>query len=92
VAELASPGTAVFSMPFAGVDYDVSPDLDAVVSSTGTGLEIRSRDGSLLGASDTSTATGSVVWVSTGILFLDRTDDVLRLVQPEALMVSPAGA
>lgn len=85
IASVSSPGTALNSIPFNGVDYDVSPDTSTVAISTGSGIELWSRDGTFIGASDSSIDTGSVVWRSTGIIFIDQSNDLLRLLDPAAL-------
>ncbi len=85
VASTSSPGTAINSIPFNGVDYDLSPDTSTVAISTGSGIELWSRDGAFIGASDSSIDTGSVVWRSTGIIFIDQSNDLLRLLDPAAL-------
>jgi hypothetical protein len=86
VAERTSPGTPRWTLPFSGVDYDISPDVDRVVISTGNGLEIWSLDGELLGASGTSIQTGSVLWLSGGIILLDQTNGIMRLLDPAQIV------
>lgn len=85
IASVSSPGTAISTVPFSGVDYDLSPDASTVAISNGSGIELWSRDGTFIGASDSSIDTGSVVWRSTGIIFIDQTNDLLRLLDPAAL-------
>ncbi len=63
----------------------VPGDTSTVAISTGSGIELWSRDGAFIGASDSSIDTGSVVWRSTGIIFIDQSNDLLRLLDPAAL-------
>jgi hypothetical protein len=85
VADQSAPGTPISTIPFSGVDYDLSPDTETVVISTGRGLEIWSRGGDLLGTSGGGIQTGSVVWLGEGIYVIDLTNGVIRLVDPAAL-------
>lgn len=85
VARQDSPGTAVMTLPFGGVDFDISPDMDAIVISTGEGVEIWNMDGQPLGASARTIRTGSVLWLSSGIVFIDQTNGTIRLLDPAAL-------
>src|SRR5665811_257090 len=82
VATASSPGDALSSIPFNGVDYDLSERNQAVVISTGSGLEIYDLGGSLIAASDTSVATGSVLWLRDGIVFIDKTNSAIRTLDP----------
>ncbi|HYH13400.1 MAG TPA: hypothetical protein VD789_13665, partial [Thermomicrobiales bacterium] len=85
IAEQRSPGTAIATIPFGGVDFDISPDMDAVVVSTGNGIEIWSLDGQRIGASADTLQTGSVLWLSSGIVFIDQTNGNIRLLDPAVL-------
>lgn len=85
VADVSSPGSAISAIPFNGLDYDLSPDTGTIAISTGSGIELWSRDGNLVGASDTTIATGSLLWRSSGIVFIDLTNDLIRLVDPAQL-------
>jgi len=85
IASVSSPGTAISSIPYNGVDYDLSPDTSTVAISTGSGIELWTSDGAFIGASDSSIDTGSVVWRSTGIIFIDQSNDLLRLLEPADL-------
>lgn len=73
IANLASPGDAVVEIPFAGVDYDVSPDVTQVVVNTGQALEIYSTEGALRQAYDAGAIEiGGVLWLRDGIVYEDR--------------------
>ena len=85
VAPQDAPGSPIVAIPFSGVDFDISPAVDRIVVSTGSGLEIYTFDGELVGRSGTGVKTGSVVWLSGGIVFIDLTNNTIRLVDPAAL-------
>jgi hypothetical protein len=85
IADQSAPGTPVATIPFSGVDWDISPDNDRIVVSTGSGLQLWTFGGEQVGSSGTQTQTGSVIWRSSGIITLDLTNGVMRLVDPASL-------
>jgi hypothetical protein len=85
IANQASPGTALATIPFTGVDFDLSPDNQQVVISTGSGLQLWTIGGQQIGSSAATIRTGSVLWRSSGIILLDLTNGVMRLVDPASL-------
>jgi hypothetical protein len=85
IASVDDPGTAISAIPFNGVDYDISPDGSQVVISTGSTIDIYSVDsvdGQLLSSWDAgNTQTGSVLWLDSGIVYVDESTGTVRQIQ-----------
>ncbi|MGB3305415.1 MAG: zf-HC2 domain-containing protein [Thermomicrobiales bacterium] len=72
---------SVTTLPFSGVDYDLSPGGDQVVVSTGSGIELLDRGGNVTGtfANAQGIATGSVLWMPDGTIdFVDQSSGQIR--------------
>jgi hypothetical protein len=69
------------------VGYDISPDGSQVAISDGSTISVYGLDGSLRGsfANSGGIRIGSLVWRSDGIEFIDRTNGVIRVVDPAKL-------
>ncbi|MGI8482912.1 MAG: hypothetical protein ACR2OU_01445 [Thermomicrobiales bacterium] len=68
------------TIPFTGVDYDLSPNLDQVVVSTGSGIEILDMTGQVVETFPNvqNISIGSVLWVNNTIEFVDLTTGEIR--------------
>ncbi|HWV35445.1 MAG TPA: hypothetical protein VNZ55_07430, partial [Thermomicrobiales bacterium] len=72
---------SITTLPFSGVDYDLSPGGDQVVVSTGSGIELLDRGGNVIGtfANAQGIATGSVLWMPDGTIdFVDQSSGQIR--------------
>ncbi|MGI8486081.1 MAG: zf-HC2 domain-containing protein, partial [Thermomicrobiales bacterium] len=70
----------VTTIPFTGVDYDLSPNLDQVVVSTGSGIEILDMSGQVVETfpNAQNISVGSVLWVNNTIEFVDLNAGEIR--------------
>ena len=70
----------VTTIPFTGVDYDLSPNGDQVVVSTGSGIEILDLSGQVTATfpNAQNISIGSVLWVNSTIEFVDQTSGEIR--------------
>ncbi|MDP8909043.1 MAG: hypothetical protein M3N47_07980, partial [Chloroflexota bacterium] len=66
------------------VDFDVAPDGERIVISTGATIVITDFEGVELGrySNPAGIEVGSVLWLDDGIYFLDQSNGVLRRVDP----------
>ncbi len=71
-------------LPFSGSDYDFSPDGSRVAVVTGDGIEIWDTAGIVLATypNDDGITLGSLTWLNQGLVFVDLTNGVLRIIQP----------
>lgn len=72
---------SITTLPFNGVDYDLSPGGDQIAVSTGSGIELLDRAGNVLGtfANAQGIATGSVLWMPDGTIdFVDQSSGQIR--------------
>lgn len=73
IAEAESPSSPILALPFGGADFDISPQGDQVVVSTGSSLDVYSRDGALLTSYVAEgMQTGTVLWLNGGIVYEDE--------------------
>jgi len=80
---------SVTTLPFSGVDYDLSPGGDQVVVSTGSGIELLDRGGNVIGtfANAQGIATGSVLWMPDGTIdFVDQSSGQIRSIPVDDAM------
>lgn len=84
LASAQSPGSSTVQIAFTGVDYDFSPNGSQIAVSTGATIEIRDTDGNVVFTfdNDEGIAIGSLAWLSQGLIYVDATNGVLRIVQP----------
>ncbi len=84
VADLGSPGSPILELPFAGSDYDFSPDGSQVAVVTGGGIDILGTSGNLLASlpNEDGIAIGSLAWLSDGLVFVDLSNGVVRIIEP----------
>lgn len=78
IASGDQPGSPILALPFSGPDFDIAPSGDQLVISTGNAIEFYGLDGTLLStyASD-NVQTGSVLWLNSGIVYVDTATGVL---------------
>ena len=85
ISPAADPGNPILTLPYAGVDFDISPSGNRIVMSTGTGIEIYDLQGTLVvryASSDTN--PGSVLWLNSGIVYYDSASGALmQIVNPQ---------
>jgi hypothetical protein len=84
VAPLDAPGEAIAQIPFAGYDFDISPDGSRIAMLSGDGISIFDFSGNLLATipNPEGISVGSLAWLNEGLVFSDVTNGVLRTVQP----------
>ncbi len=84
LASLQSPGTPIATLPFSGGDYDFSPNGDQVAILTDESLQILDLNGNLLATypNPEGVNVGSLTWLNQGIVYVDFTNGVLRVIQP----------
>jgi len=84
LAATSSPGSPMVQLPFSGSDYDFSPDGSRVAVVTGDGIEIWDTAGIVLATypNDDGITLGSLTWLNQGLVFVDLTNGVLRIIQP----------
>lgn len=84
LAPTSSPGSPILQLPYAGSDYDFSPDGSRIAVVTGTGIEIIDTSGSVISTfgNDGGIAIGSLSWLNDGLVFVDLDGGVLRILQP----------
>ncbi|MBA2469981.1 MAG: hypothetical protein H0V37_11305, partial [Chloroflexia bacterium] len=84
LAATSSPGSPVVQVPFAGSDYDFSPDGSRIAVVTGAGIEIQDTAGNVLATypNDDGIVLGSLTWLTDGLVFVDLTSGVLRVIRP----------
>lgn len=70
----------VTTLPFNGVDYDLSPNGDQVVVSTGSGIEMLDMSGQVTATipNAQNISVGSVLWLNNTIEFVDLTSGEIR--------------
>lgn len=84
VAPLDAPGEIMTEIPYAGFDYDLSPDGSQVAILSGDGIAIYDLSGNLITTipNPEGISVGSLTWLHDGIFFSDLTNGTLRVVQP----------
>jgi hypothetical protein len=84
LASLQSPGTPMATLPFGGGDYDFSPNGDQVAILTDEELRIVDLNGNLLVSypNPEGVNVGSLTWLNQGIVYVDFTGNVIRVIQP----------
>ena len=73
VASLEDPGNARGSIGFSGVDYDLAPNGEMLVVSTGSSIQIVDLAGGVIAEypAEGQIWPGGVLWVESGVLFVD---------------------
>ncbi len=84
LASLQAPGTPIATLPFGGGDYDFSPNGDQVAILTDEELRILDLNGTLLVSypNPEGVNVGSLTWLNQGIVYVDFTGNVIRVIQP----------
>jgi hypothetical protein len=84
LASLQAPGTPIATLPFTGGDYDFSPNGDRVAMLSDESLDIYDLDGNLLTSfpNPEGVNVGSLTWLNQGIVYVDFTGNVIRVIQP----------
>nr|MBA2776768.1 hypothetical protein [Chloroflexia bacterium] len=84
LASIQAPGSPFVQVPFSGADYDFSPDGSRIAINAGATIEIWDTQGNLLTvlANDEGVGIGSLAWIDQGLIYVDATNGVLRIVQP----------
>ncbi|HSH22260.1 MAG TPA: hypothetical protein VK992_06580, partial [Candidatus Caenarcaniphilales bacterium] len=86
VAPIDAPGAPLAQFAVERiVDFDVAPDGQRIVISTGATIVITDFEGVELGrfSNPAGVEVGSVLWLEDGIYFVDQSNGVLRRVDPE---------
>ncbi|MBA3378470.1 MAG: zf-HC2 domain-containing protein [Chloroflexia bacterium] len=84
LASTSSPGSPILQLAYAGSDYDFSPDGNRIAVVTGPGIDILDTSGNVLiiYPNEEGIALGSLVWLNDGLVFVDLTSGVLRILEP----------
>lgn len=83
IASIGSPGSPSVQLPFAASDYAVSPDGSRVAVVNGAGIEIWDTSGNVLTTyANDGIQLGSLTWLPDGLVFVDLSNGVLRILQP----------
>jgi hypothetical protein len=84
LASIYSPGTPILQLPFSGAEHDFSPDRQRIAVRTDAGIEIWDTQGNVLLSypNDDGIAVGSLSWLNEGLVYVDLSNGVLRIVQP----------
>jgi hypothetical protein len=62
----------VVAIPFSGVDFDISPNGDQIVVSTGTTVDIYDMTGARTASySNPERTPGTVLWLNSGVVYVD---------------------
>lgn len=84
LASIQAPGSPIVQVPYSGADYDFSPDGGRIAVITGATIEIWDTQGNLQTtfANDEGISIGSLSWLNQGLVYVDVSNGVLRVVQP----------
>jgi hypothetical protein len=84
LAPIDAPGSAIFQVPFDDVDYSFAPDQSRIAVNTGDTIEIWDTQGNVLTTlpNPDGIAIGSLTWIDEGLVFVDASNGVLRIIQP----------
>jgi hypothetical protein len=84
LASISAPGSPIGQVAFFGADYDISPDGSRIAVSTGATIEIWDTQGNIQTAfaNNEGVSLGSLTWLNDGLVYVDSTNGVLRVVQP----------
>lgn len=87
VVPIERPDAPAFQIQANAVGYDLSPDGSQLAVSDGATITVYRADGAVVGqfANGGGISIGSVLWLRQGIEFIDRTNGVIRQVDPAAL-------
>jgi len=78
VAPAGSPDSAILTLPASGVDFDISPPGDRVAVIQGNSIVIYDLQGNQLAVYDgEGMQPGSLIWLRSGIVWVDRNDGAL---------------
>jgi hypothetical protein len=82
IARLDAPGSAIAELPFAGIDYDLAPNGDLVAVISDSGIEVLDLQGNVVASvpNDGGLALGGITWVNEGILYVDYSNGVIRII------------
>jgi hypothetical protein len=87
VADMGDPGNARAAVDFQGTDYDLAPGGDLLAISTGAGIQIVDFTGQVRAeyTGGGEIQVGSVLWLNSGVAFIDTSSGDVLLIPNEAL-------
>ncbi|MEJ7839193.1 MAG: hypothetical protein WKF81_10265, partial [Thermomicrobiales bacterium] len=87
MADIGDPGNVRAAISISLVDYDLAPSGDRFVVSTGSDIQIIDFQGNVLDsfASDNGSPLGSVLWLTSGIAYVDQGTGSINLIPVEEL-------
>lgn len=85
IAPVGDPTAPLVQMPLNGTDYDLAPDGSRVVVSSADGLAIYDNGGNVIDRieSDGTQQPVRVIWLTSGIVYLDGASGQLYIVDPD---------